>query len=217
MRLFKIDDIFVHGRPQQNAYRRQVSQSFENAVNDSQSVEGQHKQKNIQWSNLPENTNQHSSIIVESENIEKSMLTRNESAVESLEKMDCLIDLFEDEIEAQDDYRKKLDFYGWSLSIDSDESLDPPMENNQMHKLRKLNTQTDFDDTCIDLFSVKVLVLLLCQDPAHVKADLLFDLVVDKVVTNDEESVIELSNKRLKRAIMLLTFFSELFPKMCLN
>jgi len=50
-----------------------------------------------------------------------------------------------------------------------------------------------------------------------VKADLLFDLVVDKVVKNNEESVTEESNKRLKRAIMLLTFFSELFPKMCLN
>jgi len=50
-----------------------------------------------------------------------------------------------------------------------------------------------------------------------VKADLLFDLVVDKVVKNNKESVIDINNKRLKRAMMLLSFFSELFPKMCLN
>ena len=71
------------------------------------------------------------------------------------------------------------------------------------------------DKSCIDLYSLKILSLLVCRDSAKVKMKLFVEIIYgqDARMKFPVNGLIDLGSARLKRAIKLLLYFAEIFPK----
>ena len=63
------------------------------------------------------------------------------------------------------------------------------------------------DQEKIDLFSLKILILLICKDSVEVKANIFADIIAEN------ENWICIENRRLFRSIKLMIFFSYFLPK----
>ena len=61
------------------------------------------------------------------------------------------------------------------------------------------------------MFSLKILTLIMCKGNNKIKTQLLFDTITGK--QNVKTPCITRDDERLKRALKLLFFFSEIFPK----
>lgn len=57
------------------------------------------------------------------------------------------------------------------------------------------------------MFSLKILGLLMCRDRIETKEGMLADLI------RQNQQEIEIGNPRLRRAIKLIIYFSEIVPK----
>ena len=68
-------------------------------------------------------------------------------------------------------------------------------------KFRKAN------ENILDVFSLKILGLLACKDPMHIKELMFVKLVIQG------ETVIDCDNLRLRRAVKKIFYFSEIMPK----
>lgn len=65
----------------------------------------------------------------------------------------------------------------------------------------------------IDLFAIRILSLMMCRDSSKVKGHLFMDTVIGRTGRALGRDTISINDMRLKRAIKLLLFFSEIFPK----
>ena len=68
----------------------------------------------------------------------------------------------------------------------------------------------------IDMFSLKVLALIICKDNMRVKENLLIELIQDdegQKLQSGLQRYIDADNPRLKRAIKKMFFFIEIMPK----
>ena len=65
----------------------------------------------------------------------------------------------------------------------------------------------------IDLFTLKMLALLMCRDSLEIKASLFMDTVIGQEGLDQGRYSISFKNSRLRRAIKKLLFFAEIFPK----
>lgn len=71
-----------------------------------------------------------------------------------------------------------------------------------------MSDEDQWDKCHFDLFSLKILVLLVSKDTTQMKAKLLTELVL-----NCEDKKIRIDNKRLIRATKFMIFFSYFLPK----
>ena len=65
----------------------------------------------------------------------------------------------------------------------------------------------------IDLFTLKILSLLMCRDTAKIKANLFMDTVLGRQRKALGRESIAVHDQRVKKACKLLLFYSEIFPK----
>ena len=65
----------------------------------------------------------------------------------------------------------------------------------------------------IDIFSLKVLALLMCRGSPKEKSQLLMDLVIGKDGLKKGIDSVQINEQRLIKAVSLLIYFSEIFPK----
>ena len=64
----------------------------------------------------------------------------------------------------------------------------------------------------IDLFSLKILALLLTKDTLENKANLFFDTVIGQEGLGQGKDSVSFKNSRMQRALKKLVFFSEIMP-----
>lgn len=64
----------------------------------------------------------------------------------------------------------------------------------------------------LEVFSLKMLGLLVCRDKTEIK-----ELLLAETVMTDKKDYIEMSNPLLKRAVKKLLYFSEILPKKYYN
>jgi len=66
----------------------------------------------------------------------------------------------------------------------------------------------------LDLFNLKILGLLMCRGDIECKAGLLFDLIMQfNKEKNPKRRIIYWNHPRLKKAIRMLVYISEILPK----
>ena len=76
------------------------------------------------------------------------------------------------------------------------------------------NTVCRSKNPTIDFFSLKILSLLVCRDPVKVKMTLFLETVIGPEARPlSDQDMIDMSSGRLRRAIKLLLYFSEVFAK----
>ena len=72
------------------------------------------------------------------------------------------------------------------------------------------------DKTGLDLFNVRVLGLLMCRGEPDEKAGLLFDLIMQLNKEKDPtKRILYWNHPRLRKAIRMLVYISEVLPKKC--
>ena len=69
------------------------------------------------------------------------------------------------------------------------------------------------DDKMIDIFSLKILALLMSRGSSKDKANMLMDLVLGPERLKSGTDSVAINDARLMRAIREIIYFSEIFPK----
>ena len=75
------------------------------------------------------------------------------------------------------------------------------------------NINSSISGVQIDIFSLKMLAILMCRDTIENKATLFVDTVIGRVNLDQNVTSIQAESIGLKRGIKLITWFSEVFPK----
>lgn len=65
----------------------------------------------------------------------------------------------------------------------------------------------------IDVFSLKMLALLICRGNVKTKATLFLDTIIGRDGLAAGRDVVTINNARLIRGTKKLTYFAEIFPK----
>ena len=68
--------------------------------------------------------------------------------------------------------------------------------------------------TMLNLFNLKVYAILICRGETREKAEYLYELIM---LHNRKKSVLNWSNTRLRNALKMLIYFSEVLPKKYIN
>jgi hypothetical protein len=77
--------------------------------------------------------------------------------------------------------------------------------------LPELNEQ---EEKGVDIFNLKIYALLICRGRLSEKTELLFDLIMQFNKESDpEKRILTWNHPRLKRAVKLIIFMSEILPK----
>lgn len=72
---------------------------------------------------------------------------------------------------------------------------------------------TETEERSIDIFSLKMLALLVCRGSLKTKAGLFMDAVIGRDGLAAGRDVVAINNSRLIRGTKKLTYFAEIFPK----
>ena len=76
------------------------------------------------------------------------------------------------------------------------------------------NLATPMPQTMLNLFNLKVYAILMCRGDTRLKAEYLYDLIM---LHNRKKNHLNWSNLRLRDALKMLVYFSEVLPKKYIN